>query len=54
MSYKFNERIAATLRDIIGVIDAEESKGDYEDIDADYVEECKDTIIRILREEVLA
>ena len=50
---KLNERVAETLRDLIRTIDLEESKDDYEDIDADYVAECKDTIIRILREEVL-
>lgn len=48
-----NDRTKETLKDLIRTIDLEESKDDYEDIDADYVEECKDAIIRILREEVL-
>lgn len=45
-----SEDIAAMLRALIKEIDLEESKDDYEDIDGDHVEECKDSIIGILRE----
>ena len=44
-----NEATTNKLRNLLGLIDAEESKDSYEDIDCDAVLEYTDEIIKTLR-----